>query len=145
MLGFGKDPKDLYISANHEGRLAVFKVDLSKADLPRQLILSHPVYDIEGSLIYSAARDEPVGIYFSDESSRSLFWDEEFKAFQAGLDKALPDTVNYITNLSSNDRSYLLYATNATTYIKINPDGTLSNVGIFLLSLYAFRSVRNVK
>jgi dipeptidyl aminopeptidase/acylaminoacyl peptidase len=115
MLGFGKDPKDLYISANHEGRLAVFKVDLSKADLPRQLILSHPVYDIEGSLIYSAARDEPVGIYFSDESSRSLFWDEEFKAFQAGLDKALPDTVNYINDLSSNDRSYLLYATNATT------------------------------
>lgn len=115
LLGFGKDPKDLYISANHEGRLAVFKVDLSKADLPRQLILSHPVYDIEGSLIYSAARDEPVGIYFSDESSRSLFWDDEFKAFQAGLDKALPDTVNYITNLSSDDRSYLLYATNATT------------------------------
>jgi dipeptidyl aminopeptidase/acylaminoacyl peptidase len=114
ILGFGKDPKDLYISANHEGRLAVFKVDLTKADLPRQLILSHPVYDIEGSLIYSAARDEPVGIYFSDESSRSLFWDEEFKAFQAGLDKALPDTVNYITNLSSDDRSYLVYATNAT-------------------------------
>ncbi|OGO76959.1 MAG: phospholipase [Chromatiales bacterium RIFOXYA1_FULL_46_5] len=114
ILGFGKDPKDLYISANHEGRLAVFKVDLTKADLPRQLILSHPVYDIEGSLIYSAARDEPVGIYFSDESSRSLFWDDEFKAFQAGLDKALPDTVNYITNLSSDDRSYLVYATNAT-------------------------------
>lgn len=114
ILGFGKDPKDLYISANHEGRLAVFKVDLTKADLPRQLILSHPVYDIEGSLIYSAARDEPVGIYFSDESSRSLFWDQEFKAFQAGLDKALPDTVNYITNLSSDDRSYLVYATNAT-------------------------------
>lgn len=114
MLGFGKDPKDLYISANHEGRLAVFKVDLSKADLPRQLILSHPVYDIEGSLIYSAARDEPVGIYFSDESSRSLFWDEEFRAFQAGLDKALPDTVNYITNLSLDDRTYLVYATNPT-------------------------------
>jgi dipeptidyl aminopeptidase/acylaminoacyl peptidase len=115
ILGFGKDPKDMYISANHEGRLAVFKVDLSKADLPRQLILSHPVYDIEGSLIYSSARDEPVGIYFSDESSRSLFWDDEFKAFQAGLDKALPDTVNYITNLSSDDRNYLVYATNATT------------------------------
>lgn len=114
ILGFGKDPKDMYISANHEGRLAVFKVDLSKADLPRQLILSHPVYDIEGSLIYSAARDEPVGIYFSEESSGSLFWDEEFKAFQAGLDKVLPDTVNYITNLSADDRNYLVYATNAT-------------------------------
>lgn len=121
ILGFGKDPKDLYISANHEGRLAVFKVDLSQADLPRQLILSHPVYDIEGSLIYSAARDEPVGIYFSDESSRSLFWDEEFKAFQAGLDKVLPDTVNYISNLSSDDRTYLVYATNAT------------NPGVYLL------------
>ncbi len=115
ILGFGKDPKDMYISANHEGRLAVFKVDLSKADLPRQLILSHPVYDIEGSLIYSASRDEPVGIYFSDESSGSLFWDQEFKAFQAGLDKVLPDTVNYITNLSSDDKIYLVYATNATT------------------------------
>jgi len=115
ILGFGKDPKDMYISANHEGRLAVFKVDLSKADLPRTLILSHPAYDIEGSLIYSSARDEPVGIYFSDEAAGSLFWDEEFKAFQAGLDKALPDTVNYITNLSSDDRVYLVYATNATT------------------------------
>ncbi|MCA1931673.1 S9 family peptidase [Rheinheimera sp.] len=115
ILGFGKDPKDMYISANHEGRLAVFKVDISKADLPRQLILSHPNYDISGSLIYSAARDEPVGIYFSDESSGSLFWDEEFKAFQAGLDKALPDTVNYITNLSSSDRTYLVFSSNATT------------------------------
>lgn len=121
ILGFGKNPKDLYISANHQGRSAVFKVDLSSADLTRQLVLSHPLYDIAGSLIYSAARDEPVGIYFSDEAAGSLFWDEEFKAFQAGLDSVLPDTVNYITNLSSDDRSYLVYATNVT------------NPGVYLL------------
>ncbi|RVT46452.1 S9 family peptidase [Rheinheimera sediminis] len=115
ILGFGKDPKDLYITAVHQGRDAVFKVDISKADFPRQLILSHPKYDIAGDLIYSSARQEPVGIYFNDESSDSLYWDQEFKNFQAGLDAVLPDTVNYITQLSADERSYLVYASNATT------------------------------
>ena len=115
VLGFGKDPKDLYIRANHEGRNAVFKVDLSKADFPRTLLLSHPQYDLEGGLIYSEAKDEPVGIYFSADGADSWYWDEEFKAFQAGLDKVLPDTVNYISDLSQNDRTYLVYSTSVTS------------------------------
>lgn len=114
IAGFGHNPNELFIFADHEGRQALFKVDLSKPGYPRELILSDKNYDISGRLIYSNAIKEVVGLYYNDGSSRSVFWNKEFKAFQAGLDKALPDTNNYLVNLSEDGRKYILFSSNNT-------------------------------
>jgi dipeptidyl aminopeptidase/acylaminoacyl peptidase len=114
IAGFGHNPNELFIFADHEGRKALFKADLSKPGYPKELILSDPDYDVSGQLIYSDAHKEVVGIYYSDGSSKSVFWNEEFKAFQAGLDKAMPHTTNYITSMSKDARKYILYTTNST-------------------------------
>lgn len=114
IAGFGSNPNELYIFADHEGRQALFKTDLSQPGFPRELMLSHENYDVRGRLIYSRAHKEVVGLYYNDGSSRSVFWNKEFQAFQGGLDKALPDTSNYIVNMSEDARKYVLYTTNAT-------------------------------
>lgn len=114
IAGFGHNPNELFIFADHEGRQALFKVDLSKPGYPRELILSDKNYDVSGRLIYSNAIKEVVGLYYNDGSSRSVFWNKEFKAFQAGLDKALPDTNNYLVNLSEDGRKYILFSSNNT-------------------------------
>lgn len=125
IAGFGSQPNELYIFADHEGRRALFRVDLSQPGFPRELVLSDERYDVSGTLIYSQAHKEVVGLYYNDGSSRSIFWNKEFQAFQAGLDKALPDSRNYIVSLSNDARRYVLFTTNAThpgTYLYGNRD-----------------------
>jgi len=114
IAGFGHNPNELFIFADHEGRQALFKTDLSKPGYPRELVLSDPDYDVTGRLIYSTALKEVVGLYYNDSNSKSVFWNKEFKAFQAGLDKALPDTRNYIGSMSRDARKYILFTTNNT-------------------------------
>lgn len=114
IAGFGHKPNELFIFADHEGRQALFKVDLGKPGYPRELILSDKNYDVSGRLIYSNALKEVVGLYYNDGSSRSVFWNAQFKAFQGGLDKAMPDTTNYIINLSADDRKYIVLSRNST-------------------------------
>jgi dipeptidyl aminopeptidase/acylaminoacyl peptidase len=107
-MSFDKDPDILYVRAYHDGRLAVFKVKLSDAELEKELVFSHPTYDVEGSLIYSKTGDV-IGIRFSTGGGYT-FWDEEYKALQTGLNKALPDTTNIIYDLSDDERRYVVVA-----------------------------------
>jgi dipeptidyl aminopeptidase/acylaminoacyl peptidase len=114
IAGFGNNPNELFIFADHEGRQALFKTDLSKPGYPRELVLSDPDYDVTGRLIYSSALKEVVGLYYNDGNSKSIFWNKEYKAFQAGLDKAMPDTRNYIGSMSRDGRKYVVFTTNNT-------------------------------
>ncbi len=112
IAGFGNNPNELFIFADHEGRQALFKTDLSKPGYPKELVLSDPDYDVTGRLIYSSALKEVVGLYYNDGNSKSVFWNKEYKAFQAGLDKAMPDTRNYIGSMSDDGRKYVVFTSN---------------------------------
>lgn len=114
VAGFGGHPDELYLFADYQGRQALYKVDLGKEGFPKQLILSSSEYDIKGRLIYSHNHKDVVGIYYNDGYDKSIFWSDEFKAFQAGLDKALPETSNFIVSLSDDARKYLLISQNST-------------------------------
>lgn len=113
-LGFGRNSNELFLLADHEGRKAVYKADLSKPGYPMTLILSNPHYDISGDLIYSHSHRDAVGLYYSDGGGKSIFWNDEFKAFQGGIDKALPESGNYITSLSDDGRKYILFSVSDT-------------------------------
>jgi dipeptidyl aminopeptidase/acylaminoacyl peptidase len=114
-MGFGKDPNILYVRAVHNDRDAVFKVDVSKADLPMELIAKDDKYDIEGTLIYSRKTRDVVGVYHGEADGDRIYWDKDFKEFQEAIDKALPGTVNFLTSFSEDERRYIVYSTNSTT------------------------------
>lgn len=108
ILGFGKNPTDMYILADHKGRQAVYKVDLGKQGYPRELILSDENRDISGQLIYAKELKDVVGIYYTGAENKSIFWHADYKKFQAGIDKVLPNSTNYVTSISDDGRKYLL-------------------------------------
>jgi dipeptidyl aminopeptidase/acylaminoacyl peptidase len=118
-LGFGKNPNELYLLADHDGRQALYKADLSKEGYPWELILSNDTYDISGSLIYSPSIQDVVGLYYNDGEDKSIFWNNDFKRFQGGLDKVFAGKSAHITSLSDNARKYIVITSN-----EINP-GTI--------------------
>lgn len=115
VLGFGKNPSDLYLLADYNGRQSVYKVDLSKEGYPKELILSDENRDIEGKLIYARELNDVVGIYYNDGDNKSIFWQADYKKFQAGLDRVLAGSSNHITSLSDDGRKYTLYSSNGIT------------------------------
>lgn len=110
VMGFDKDPNLLYLRAYHNDKLAVFIVDLRDEDLQPKLVFADPNYDIDGSLIYSAKTQSPVGVFHSTSEFGQLFWDEGRKALLQGLNAALPDKVNYLVSFSDDERKYILYS-----------------------------------
>jgi dipeptidyl aminopeptidase/acylaminoacyl peptidase len=114
-MGFGIDPNILYVRAVHNDLNAVFKVDVSKADLPMELIAKDDEYDIDGPLIYSRKTRDVVGVYHGEAEGARIYWDKDFKEFQEAIDKALPGTLNYLISFSEDERRYIVYRTNSTT------------------------------
>jgi dipeptidyl aminopeptidase/acylaminoacyl peptidase len=112
-MSFDKDPDYLYVSAYHEGRLAVFKVHLSDPELQKELVFSDPDYDAQGSLIYSRLTGEIVGIKYSSDGGFT-FWANEYQLLQDSVDTALPKTTNFLYSLSDNERQYVALATSDT-------------------------------
>ena len=112
-LGFDNDPDKLYVRAYHEGRMAVFRLQLSAPEQPRELIYSHPSYDVQGSLIYSRMRGEVIGLRFQS-SSGFVFWDDEYQALQDRINAALPGTTNIIYDLSDDERKYVVLGSSNT-------------------------------
>lgn len=110
-MGFAKDPNVLYIEAKHEGRDAVFTVDLSRPDLPRTLKLAHPTRDIGGSLMRSTVTGEVIGIRAeTDDAQRSEIWDPKLRLLARAIDKALPERYNRLLAFSADENRYMVYS-----------------------------------
>lgn len=113
-LGFGLDPNQLYVRAYHEGRASIFTVDTADAALPKKLIAHDDNYDIDGELIYSPKSNDVVGIHHSGARGGRIYWSDDYRNFQAAVDKALPATINQLVSFSDDERRYLVLASNAT-------------------------------
>ena len=112
-LGFGKNPNTLYVSAYHDGRAAIFKVDVRDPELNMELVFSHPRYDADGSLVYSSVTGDVIGTRFSTGSGYT-FWDEEYTSLQESIDMSLPNTNNVFYDFSDDERYYVLSASSDT-------------------------------
>lgn len=110
-LGFGADADKLYVRADHEGREAIFEVDLTDPALPRKLLLSHPKWDIGGDLLIAPKTGAAIGVDTGvlAESGGNI-WDAEYKQLARGIDQALPDRYNRVLQFSADGARYLLYS-----------------------------------
>jgi dipeptidyl aminopeptidase/acylaminoacyl peptidase len=106
VLGFGPAPHTLLVSANHNGRDAIFEMDLTeKSD--RQLLFSSGEVDVGGP-IYWPSDQRIVGFYFdSDRTHRKLF-DAEAENVYSAIDAALPDAENFVVGASRDGKKLLI-------------------------------------
>lgn len=108
ILGFDLDPNILYIRALHQGRYAVFKVNVTDPSLSRDLIYADEKYDVDGSLIYSPKTHAVVGLSHSSSDDNKTYWDADYIAFKKALNMAIPDAENTIISMSSDLNKYIL-------------------------------------
>ncbi|WP_282166765.1 alpha/beta hydrolase family protein [Shewanella japonica] len=112
-LGFDVNPNTLYVKAYHEGFYAVFKVDLTDPKLKKELVYKQDNTDVHATLIHSKMTRQAIGIATGDDNEYH-FWDKNYKKLVNRLKAALPDTQNYLTQFSNNERRYMVYATSPT-------------------------------
>jgi dipeptidyl aminopeptidase/acylaminoacyl peptidase len=123
-LGFGTDPNRLFVSADHQGRQAIFDVDLRDTQLPRLLRFSHPVVDVGGPLLHSNATGEVIGVWSgrvgtatdesagaAQESGHVFIWVAAYRRPYEAVDLALPGRQNNLLSWSSNGRRALVHST----------------------------------
>ena len=106
-LAFDYDNKTLYVAASvGQDRKAIYKYDIGARKLGEQL-LAHPLIDLEGGLIFSRSKKALVGIRYSADLPTTTWFDDDMAKLQAGLDKALPNSVNAI-DLAADDSQFVL-------------------------------------
>ena len=110
VLGFGEDPKQVWISAYHEGKLAIFKVNIEDGkEVSRELVYSDPNRDVEGSLRYAGGSKDPIGVRHWDENGRLVTWDQEIAKFEKTVYDQFPDDHVYFISFSKDRKRFILY------------------------------------
>lgn len=115
VLGFDLDPNVLYIRALHQGRYAIFKVNVKDSLLTRELVYADDKYDVSGSLIYSPKSGKVIGLSHSSENDNKTYWDKGYIALKKGLNKAIPDATNTIISMSKDLNKYVLFSSSKTS------------------------------
>jgi len=112
VVGFGASPATLLVEANHNGRNAIFEMDLDeKSD--RQLLFANPEVDVGGP-IYWPTDNRIIGFEYETERTHRKFFDAEAEALYASVDRLRPDADNEIVD-SSRDGKRLLVISRADT------------------------------
>ncbi|KFZ37923.1 hypothetical protein HR45_08790 [Shewanella mangrovi] len=109
--GFGKDPNILYFTALHEGKDALFQMDLTTRK--RQLVYADGKYDVAGNLLYSDQTGDVAGFMTTNVKDSRVYWDANFQKLQKALTKAIPDAYNAVMDMSQDGNKYLLYSESA--------------------------------
>lgn len=107
-LGFDQNPDLLYLRAMHEGRWAIFKLDLGRPEMPRELVVADPDYDIGGGLIYSRWLRSAVGVSYAADELHTRYWDKQALRVQARVNEALPGRRNVIVSSSDDGRRHVV-------------------------------------
>ncbi len=110
ILGFDADPNIVYISAYKNDYKAVFKVNLRDKALQRELVYADPNYDVNGQLIYSNKDNRILGIGSGGEEG-TIFTDPLFASLQEEVNKALPNTRNFIYGITDDETQFVVYST----------------------------------
>lgn len=112
-MGFDADPNTLFIRAYHNGLHALFKVNLKDKDLKRELVYADEQYDVAGGLIHSRLTDKVIGISSSEEGG-TVYFDPEMKKLQAAIDKAMPNTRNFMYSPTDDEQKFMVSSTGPT-------------------------------
>jgi dipeptidyl aminopeptidase/acylaminoacyl peptidase len=120
-LGFGEALDEIYVTGQHEGRLALWSRDL-KNDNELSLIFAHPEVDV-GGMVRLGKYNRIVGVTYTTEATRIHFFDELVEQATDRLHDTFPDRMITIID-ESWDRQFYLFAVNSdretVTYYRYN-------------------------
>tara|TARA_B100002003_G_scaffold246738_1_gene277011 strand:- start:2623 stop:3984 length:1362 start_codon:yes stop_codon:yes gene_type:complete len=106
ILGFDPDRYTLYIVTLHDGRDSIFKIDVREPG-DQKLIYAHPLYDVSGSLFYSAKSGAVIGIRSTMLGGIS-FWDPSYKAFERALKNTFKDRQVLVLDMDRTEQTYIV-------------------------------------
>jgi dipeptidyl aminopeptidase/acylaminoacyl peptidase len=106
VIGFGPTPATLLVSASHNGRDAIFEMDLTeKSD--RQLLFANSEVDVRGAIHWPTDKRIVGFTYETDRLKRTLF-DQEAADVYAAIDTALPGADNTVIDASRDGNQLLI-------------------------------------
>ncbi len=122
-LGFDAEGDRVFVTAlTKDKRWSIFRLNPADGTLGEPL-LEDPEYDIiperfrpsfDGvplvDALFSRHKRAMVGVRYFTETARMKWFDREFAALQASVDRALPDTVNILVNTSEDENRLLWLA-----------------------------------
>ncbi len=112
--GFGPTPGTLLVEADHNGRSAIFEMDLGeKSD--RQLLFSHPEVDVGGPIYWPTDR-RIVGFHYETERGARKLFDAEAEEIYQAIDRILPNAENLVVDSSRDGRRLLV-----SSYADVRP------------------------
>ena len=112
-LAFDADPDWLYVRDQHQGKAAIFKMNVVDRRVDRLLVVADAKRDLTGELVYAPGRKKVVGVRYSAADERVLFWDFDAQRLQARIDRAIPGRVNVIHSSSDDGRLHVVKSSSA--------------------------------
>lgn len=113
ILGFDVNPNIIYASALHEGKRALFEIDISQAAPQKQLVFSDPKYDFDGQLIYSRQNGELIGFSHSNIDNYHHYWDKGRLKLQRSLKAALDGFDPVVIDVDKENNRYIAFIKSA--------------------------------
>ena len=112
VVGFGASSSTLLVEADHNGRNAIFEMDLEeKSD--RQLLFANTEVDVDGP-IYWPGDNRLIGFEYETDRPHRKFFDADAEAIYGVIDRAKPDAYNEVVG-SSRDGKRLLVVSRTDT------------------------------
>jgi len=96
-VAFSADDQTLYVKAeDDDGYEALFAYDVEHRKLGEKLV-GRRGFDVTGGLIFARGSHELLGIRIEADRPEVVWFNQEMARVQAGVDAALPDTVNVMS------------------------------------------------
>ena len=109
-IAFDFDNETLYVATNKgRDKEAIYAFD-TKTKTMGNLLLEHPLIDVNGGLRFSRAKKKLVGVTLQADKPIQVWTDAQMAALQKAIDAALPKTVNAINPALRNEKKALIYA-----------------------------------
>jgi dipeptidyl aminopeptidase/acylaminoacyl peptidase len=130
-LAFGPLPNQLFVAAPHQGRKAIWQMDLDeKSDF--QLVFARPDVDVEAILTWPTD-GHVVGFVYEDDRPHTEFVDPHARALNETMDQAVPNTYHQLLS-ASRDGQLVLFRSFSdvmpSTYHLLNTQAhTLTKIG----------------
>lgn len=129
-LGFGPEPGVFYARGTHEGRDALWTVDLADREPPR-LVFSHPLVDVGAPLLANDGR--LLGVAYDIDRPMTLYTDRDADRAMTAVNRALPGLVNELLERTPDGSVYVVRSSSdvqSPTYYLFEPaSGQLARVG----------------
>jgi dienelactone hydrolase len=104
--GFGPKPGTLLISADYQGRAAIYESDLTEKQ-DRKLLLANDFVDMGDPIFWPADR-RLVGFEYETERAKRVIFDDEIAGIYATIDASLPDADNSVLGASRDGNRVLI-------------------------------------